>query len=1299
MRKQVLKTYLEYRYSQSDESIEIIKLGLLSYNNLTGEIDFNPDKVRLKELFTSSYPKIKFEIIEDYINLIQNNLAKNQAEKSWNEVQLKQFLDNHILSPDDSALGFSLIKKDINIQQNIKIALQHIEGNQLGDYFNEIDELTPFLTLGKKGQYNDLKDQYVSGRYSHDFHQRLEVFTNSIQKNINESTIKLINNFDKKELNNNPSIVINNGSENSLLQPNHQQIFNINEEYSKDIAHILIKRENLNFQEAITDFETLRQRSDKWERMTSKNKYKILANLGILHLDIQKNKEAAQYFVDALTYQPENENALGLMTLAQALKNHKEDFYIYFNRTIEKNPENENAYMGLILIEGKNKSFEEIIKSIPSKLLSESKSIALSLGDLAYQKQELEKSIQWFERVLNSNQLDWLAKPLLIITKLELFQKNNLFQIQTKQLNAHQKQELEQYLQELESTLEKGNNSTNPNIIYNIGVLKDYLGRTDEAVQDIELALREDSENPLMSKTLAKIYIENKHPDKAIPLLEKLKDKTLPDIDSLLFLAIAYKTHQEWDKAITLLGDISKRTELSEIQKKNIYFELIDNLKRKGDYNEAINILDTRKDILDEFSFNFFKATILQKIDKIKEAKKYASQAFDNISPNTLSQELEGLFYLLYDLQDFQKVIELSSKLVVTDIYSPFNQLVMNAYEKIGKRTQALEMAESFYAKYKDLFLLHMIISNYELIGDKQKITHYLNDYLSVHPDTDLVKLKLAQIYFSQGEKNELQKTLSSIENYKYLTIKQQFQYAYFLAYVGQICESLEIVYQLRKKNINDEEVHELFLGFHSDVRIDFSTEPEYIEDGVAVLYQNERGEVQKVFFVEEDTHNNKLRLKLLRKKIGDTFEVDRRIHGEKEFFTIVDINNKHVAAFQETLNNLEGHFISEKLKVTKLAKKNDKTNTKDFDFIFKEVDKSNEISEKIDELYLKRKIPIGAYLGNPIKNWGRLTDLRNKNLGIYSLPNIQEDIFAWLDKKPKIVLDILSLLTLHSTNNLDLLIQTNKQIFIASCINDDLQEYLMELEKYKTEGFFSIIKSQNQYFKNEISPTDIQNSIDIYIKLKKWLQKNTKSLPSQSRLELEKAQEMDDILGKSFHNSILLAKELGAILFTDDALLAELCYSQDKLQIANTYFFYAYLADKKIVSPEEMDEKIVQLLNLNYKDLPLNTNTLFLAAKKSDFKVNQYPFELAIQVLRKGFYEDNMALLMAVSFLKKLYVETSIQSIREMLTGVILQALFEDRNYQQFKNLLFLSIDANFRLLQKQKDDLLNFIYLRYGD
>lgn len=102
---------LEYRYSQANEHTLVI--GLVHYEQKCGKIAFEFDKIKVQENIYSHYPKVQFTIIEMYLELIRKKITKNPVEKYWNEIKLKQYLANYVLTPDDSALQFGKITTNI----------------------------------------------------------------------------------------------------------------------------------------------------------------------------------------------------------------------------------------------------------------------------------------------------------------------------------------------------------------------------------------------------------------------------------------------------------------------------------------------------------------------------------------------------------------------------------------------------------------------------------------------------------------------------------------------------------------------------------------------------------------------------------------------------------------------------------------------------------------------------------------------------------------------------------------------------------------------------------------------------------------------------------------------------------------------------------------------------------------------------------------------------------------------------------------------------------------------------------
>src|SRR6185295_2507346 len=133
---------------------------------------------------------------------------------------------------------------------------------------------------------------------------------------------------------------------------------------------------------------------------SQKIKFRILSNIGAAKLNIHQDKDAANLFIEAFQYSPEEEKAIENRALAHLLLGEFSEAQKYCSELIKKNPKNIRAYS--VLIQSSiNESFESILEKVPKSLLNE-KEISYALGFIARRKNNYEKSEEFLEKAIHN---------------------------------------------------------------------------------------------------------------------------------------------------------------------------------------------------------------------------------------------------------------------------------------------------------------------------------------------------------------------------------------------------------------------------------------------------------------------------------------------------------------------------------------------------------------------------------------------------------------------------------------------------------------------------------------------------------------------------------------------------------------------------------------------------------------------------------------------------------------------------------------------------------------------------------
>ena len=399
------------------------------------------------------------------------------------------------------------------------------------------------------------------------------------------------------------------------------------------------------------------------------------------------------------------------------------------------------------------------------------------------------------------------------------------------------------------------------------------------------------------------------------------------------------------------------------------------------------------------------------------------------------------------------------------------------------------------------------------------------------------------------------------------------------------------------------------------------------------------------------------------------------------------------------------------------------------FQPMFDRIDRHHEYRLKIEKLYKKNNLTIGQFAklvdSNSLDTWGPL--MGNPELGIRcSIGGIEErsSILNRLnDSKPKLVVDIISLITLHSLDAADIVVSTFGKLCIAQSTIDELQHIITEKEGMwsKREGMV-VGKKGNRYVKQIINPQEMKQGIEYLKDIIRWIRANCEvgQATVGSEMNQLRRRELNDSLQQQFLDTALLASQPGHLLFSDDGrlrLYAKTGLSRDagtNFQIEGvwTQVLLEHCVKQNCLDKADYDEMTIKLVCSHYYHTQFDADLLMEVAKRSNWKLSE-PYNSFVLALGRERMNLNSALDVSVDFLFKLWEESILFRQKEFLTLGLLTGITYGRNVHkvlnrleyliQNKHTLFLPVEnsilrqiRNFQQIYPLED---NFTFLAEND
>ena len=1073
-----------------------------------------------------------------------------------------------------------------------------------------------------------------------------------------------------------------------------------------------------------TAFELLKTLKNRvWKDASEDLKFSILTNIAAAQFTLNNEQEAAELLHKAFKYDSENEKALSNRALAYLLQEETEKAADYAKQTLKINPKNTDAYVILVGISSEEEPLDEVIAKVPN-YLHDSPQIAYAITELAKQRENFEAAKRWGEIMVSQDQgnaPDFKAAFATILIKQAL--EDNLA-VGTSQLNEPQKEQIQRAMGFL---TEAWNTVSNTELkdyradwIINRGIAHFHLGELTKAIEDLDTALEIDKSDPILIQNRALLAFECGDIPKAVELLEKIQS-ALEVPEAPIILANILFASERLDEAITKLNDFLQTDLSPELQEKarRLLIKVYIADKR---FDDALEISIAMRESTPMSILNLVDvARIFSANEKRDEAASQLKEAYNYVQDNEEFLDIMELADQLYIHEQFKEAATLYEKLADTNLNSKLTQWLIKSYYGAGEIGKALEICQKLREKNGPLENITEIeVMIYEENGNMSQAETVSKEYLKIFPNDIDMQIRLGMVLFRSNNEVEVDNVLNSFTDFmdfsylKDLSLESSLQLVQLHQIRNQAEKALKIMYEVRRTHFDKPDAHLRYMYIFLSVgkEIPDVLKPTQVEKDTAV--QINISDEDYWYIIEERVDAD---IKRDERDVNDPFaqqllgkEKNAVIRIGEKTVKIVDIKSKFSYAFQESSRKYEPLFpTDEGMEMVKLDDSDETEDTERFQPIFDRIDQRQEYLDQIEKLYKEKNITIGCFTNlvgsNSLDTWGSL--MGNPELGIRcSIGDIEERssvLNLLTHSKPKLVVDIISLITLHSLDAADIVVSTFGKLCIAQSTIDELQSIISEREGMwsKREGMI-VGKEGNRYVKQIINPEEMKQGIEYLKNLVKWIRENCEVGQDtvMSQMNQLRRRELNDMLQQHFLDTVLLATQQGHLLFSDDGRLrhyAKTSLNSDagtnfQIDGAWTQVLLEHCVKQNHLDKADYDEMTIKLVCSRYYHTQFDADLLMEVAKRSNWKLSE-PYNSFVLALSEERMNGHPALDVAVDFLFTLWDESISFRQKEFLTLGLLTGLTYGRNDHTVLNRLEYLIQNKHRLFLPVENSILRRI------
>lgn len=1046
----------------------------------------------------------------------------------------------------------------------------------------------------------------------------------------------------------------------------------------------------------------LKFQEENWANIDDALKEKSILNLAGIYLELSQQKNAAECLLGLEKLAGKGEELTANLCLAYCIMGERAKFE---SKATEQNlykSENITFWTAFLILYKDTYSFVEICEAIPSKLLSDPQ-IMINLADICFESNEKEKGFKYLELAINNLPADisdrWLLQNWVVGKALSAIATKE--KVHLKSFTLPEKEKLQWCLTNLSEIWNYvGKNEIRnyaPTVIYNRGIIYKYLGNDIEAKNDLEESWAIDKKFSFFQGLY--FHLTDMNMDEEVEKLFALSNLII--FDSIeeereydLLLSFYFSKKGQITESVDLLKTRLEKTDgLFRLELLNLICITYFNASIYAPAREFVD--QTIEEFPDQPDGYLHHFELFEGLNKGKSAISSLDKAYQ-IAISNDCRKYNLMFVIGRELYHIERFYEAADCFERIYTHGQFDEIGINLWKSYFHSGQ-YEKVKTFYEGLTELdrndpIVNDLLLHVYENEGNLEEARKLLENNLVIQSGRAKDHFCKRAIHFYKfiGDIRALIKLIKDIEVTENYSLRERFHMANLLMENNEPSMGLDLAYDTRLHFYDLKEAHEAYIPLiainGSKNRYEDSIFPASVNMDCGVYLKNRKGEENYYFLTDNKDiagtniirSNEPIAKLFLGKKVGDDILFSNSI-GINAVQKISQIIDKHTHAFRESMQILETKYPDQtSFKVIRTEDGDPQTL---IGYLEAQLIETNRHNLEIANLYNNNIFPIGVVQQwlkiSYIETWFRL--LGSPETPIYSVgENISEAIaFSSGEKRQKIVMELSGMLTLlfvfHRT---DFLQEFEKfDIIIAAETLVELRDYqwqLLSKDSGVTLGIQNGKTVGHQLHFDEIE------SLRITIgKLIEWCESNTKI--QSPKLYNNRYKELRKIAGASTVDTLLLAKEEGAALMSDDERFKQLAAEEFKIQSFGSYTFLYDLYGRKSIDEETFNELKYKLILENYVFIPVDNTILWKSFEESGYRI-QKPFTSALNGL--NCLDKSVLAKVFVYFSKDLYMNLALQESIEMVLTRFLAQIKRRNDYSEILLIINREIPEVFRFM-----------------
>lgn len=1033
-----------------------------------------------------------------------------------------------------------------------------------------------------------------------------------------------------------------------------------------------------------------KQRSTIWATANPATKARLLCAMAGAKLAIGAESEAAQIFLEAGQYNPDDEKVLTNVAVGHLLLAQYDKAAATARLALDRNPANPQARS--VLIQSSKEPLARIVDEIPEAYRKHSE-VAAALGFVARRQGDLKSAKTWLRTAVdNDTSCHPDIKGLLAETILHGFTTDPASPMRIGQLREESKAELEYAVILFDEACKAFEDEAALRLriswLLNAAIATRLLGRPTDTARFIEWANRIAPDNPVVIYQRAIEAQERGDSTAAVALAKTLK--TSDEIPNApLFLAQLLWEARHLDEAIQTLRAFLDTKPDGNLAKSARQM-LVELYREAGQHGEALALINELIAVEPTNVGSLVVASQLYRsMGKIDDADASLEKAVRVVVQTTPSPHLFLLGNELGAVGRWANASDVLEKLVDSTVDSPLTRKYLHACYQSGKLAMALPICRTLRERYGALEVVTDIeIAILEQTGDLASARSVGEEFVAAFPQDGRRRVQLAVVYLRQRDYSALDGFLDHPPDWKSLPVEHARQVAQLYLSRRRQREAVEWLYEIRRTHPSGK-VHlhylQAFLCQGEEPKDWLAVQRVDVDTAVAV--KDSSGDIQ--WYIIEDREDadiskgelpktHRLGQELIGKKTGDVITL-KESPMSSEQGTVTEIKSKYLHAFHESAKLLEvrypeqaGGFITVKLPEGQAGVKTLLEKLGD------QEDRRQQAVGEAETLYRNNCIPIGSVArflgGNVFEAWNHLTANRECQVICSTGAPAERELFRTIlnAENLTLVVDPVALMTIHALRIADKVIATVGRLGIAQSTIDVLTETLHKRSAISRKGFMTLFKQGGAFVRHEVSQQEVEAYLLSLERLIEWIGAHCDVLPWSASLGTRRGElkEVAEIIGDESLDTVLISVDPARRLFSDDLRLRQLARAEFGVDGVSTQPILWRAVEKGVTDRDRYNKAVVQMVTAGYVHTSIDAPVLLEAARQADWSV-EAPFSDVVVLLRGEHCDGMSAVQVAAEFMRLVWQQPILPRSTDYLVLRLLDELAAGRNPLQVSEAL----------------------------